>query len=177
METFKISSHPTFIANLNESNLKELTSAIQSSKVFRFILSNENIIIKNKADIFSETGVLGKSNVCDYKPVTIDTVKNTIKLKSLDGWNNIIDPELQKKIALKTLYASFYKKDLILDDSQVKKSLDFNSYIEKLYYIYKNNELTDNTYDVISYLLKFFTINDITLSSVKQKIWNHLFEI
>jgi len=85
METFKISSHPTFIANLNESNLKELTSAIQSSKVFRFILSNENIIIKNKADIFSETGVLGKSNVCDYKPVTIDTVKNTIKLKSLDG--------------------------------------------------------------------------------------------
>lgn len=176
IETSKISGHPSFISFINETNFKELTAVIQSSKVFRPILNGENKIIKDKADVKILEGVLGKQNVYDHRPVTIDLIKNSIKLKSIDDWNNIIDPDLQKKIAIQTLYVSFYKKDLILNDGQVQESIEFDLYIERLYALYKNKELTNDAYESLSYLLEFSEVNDIAHNTIKQKLWNYLFE-
>ena len=97
-------------------------------------------------------------------------------MKNIDNWNNIINSDLQKKIAIQTLYASFYKKDLILNDGQIQESVEFNFYIERLYALYKNKELTNDAYESLSYLLEFLENNNIIHDTVKQKLWNYLFE-
>lgn len=176
IETSKISNHPCFTSLLNDYNLKELTVLIQSSAVYRPIKSVENDFIKDKADVSLSYGVVGKPNVFDHRPVTINLLKNKLKLSSIKNWNNVIDPDLQKKIALKALFLNFYKKDLIMGDGQIKESLDFNLYIERIFELYKNNQLSDDAYNALSYLIEFSQNNDIFNNQSKQEIWNYVFE-
>lgn len=41
-------------------------------------------------------------------------------------------------------------------------------YIERLYALYKNKELTDDAYKPLSYLLEFLEVNDIAHNNIKQ---------
>lgn len=172
ISTPKVPAHSVFESYLNKFNNKELTVLYQSSNIWRPIASKSGELKSDIGLVTLDKGVLNKIGVHDFRPVTIDKNINNINLSNVN-FGKINNVSLQKQQAFKTFLLGLYKKDLVIEENQIVESVSYSFYIDRLFSMY-NNELSDESYDAIKYLLEFCDTY-IQNEPIKIEAWEFFF--